>query len=116
LLFQINFCTSKSEEKLKKLGIGEFFKPCYVRPGYALAPAVTNQFRSPYTPPIPCAGSGKAETIIAAVQTVFRGWLGSIRRGIAAVPKLRGHIVTAGASAYPGRTPRQMTPGDKMIV
>jgi len=30
---------------------GEFFKPCYVRPGYALAPAVTNSYRTPYTPP-----------------------------------------------------------------
>jgi len=51
-----------------------------------------------------------------AVQTVLWGWHGSNRGGIAAVPKLRGHIVTAGASAYPGRTLRQTAPGDKMII
>jgi len=96
--------------------IGEFFNPCYVRSGYALAPAVTNLYRTPYTPPISCAGSTKAETKIAVVQTVFRGWLGSNRRGIAAVPKLRGRIVTAGASAYPDRTLRQMAPGEKIIA
>jgi len=93
-------------------GIGEFFNPCYVRPGYALAPAVTNSYRTPYTPPIPCTEPTKAETIIAAVQTVLWGWHGPNRRGIAAVPKLRGHMVTAGASAYPGRTRRQMAPDD----
>jgi len=45
---------------------GEFFNPCYVRPGYALAPAVTNSYRTPYTPPILCAGSRKAEAAIVA--------------------------------------------------
>jgi len=97
-------------------GGGEFFNPCYVRSGYGLAPTVTNSYRTPYTPPIPCARSRKAETTITAVQTVCWGWLGSIRRGIAAVPKLRGHIVTVGASPYPGRTPRQIAPSDKMIT
>jgi len=54
--------------------------------------------------PIPCTGSRQAETISAAVQIVFWGMLGSIRRGIAAVPELRDQIVTAGPGAYPNRT------------
>jgi len=37
-------------------------------------------------------------------------------QGIGGVYAVRYELVTAGASAYPGRTPRQMAPGDKMIV
>jgi len=54
----------------------------------------------------------QAEPIVVAVVIVLWGWLGSIRGGIAAVPKLRDQIVTADPGAYPSRTLRQAAQGE----